>query len=110
LTKTGAGTLLLSGNNTFTGGLQLNAGTLAVGSNTVAGTGLITFFGGSMQANGAARTLGNALLLGNFAVAGSLDLTFTGAATLNGTRTITVTNTGLTTFSGAIGQDALGRA
>src|SRR5262249_49482402 len=76
---------------------------------TFAGTGLITISGGALQSIGAARTVANALLLGNFTIAGSLDLTFTGPATLNGTRTITVTNTGLTTFAGAIGQDAAGR-
>src|SRR5205814_361468 len=73
------------------------------------GSGLITILGGAFQSSGAARTMANALLLGNFTIAGSLDLTFTGAATLNGTRTITVTNTGLSTLSGAIGQDAAGR-
>src|SRR5262249_40552768 len=103
LTKTGSGAVLFSGNNTYTGGFQLNAGTLQIGSNTAAGTGLMTISGGIVQAQGAARTLANSLLLGNFTIAGSLDLTLTGAATLNGTRTITVTNTGLSKFSGAIG-------
>src|SRR5262249_27710741 len=99
-----------SGNNTFSGGFQLNAGMLLIGSNSVAGTGLFTISGGTLQANGAARTLANALLLGNFTIAGSLDLTFTGAATLNGTRTITVTNTGLSKFSGVISENTAGRA
>ena len=45
LTKTGAGTFSLSGNNTFGGGITLQEGTLSLGSNTAAGTGTITTLG-----------------------------------------------------------------
>src|SRR5262249_50615366 len=109
ITKTGNGEVLLSGNNTYTGGFQINAGTVDIGSNTFAGIGLITITGGALQASGVARTVSNALLLGNFAIAGSLDLIFAGAATLNATRTITVTNSAASAFSGVIGEDAAGR-
>ena len=47
LSKTGAGTLTLTGNNTYTGGTTLSAGTLAVGSNTALGTGALTFADGT---------------------------------------------------------------
>ena len=38
LTKSGGGTLMLSGNNTFTGGLSIQAGTLRAGSATALGS------------------------------------------------------------------------
>src|SRR5262249_20565557 len=109
ITKAGNGAVLFSGNNTYTGGFQINAGTVEVGSNTFAGTGLITPLGGTFQGDEAAHTVANGLLLGNFTIAGSFDLTFSGSATLNGARTITVTNTGLSRLSGNIGQDVAGR-
>jgi autotransporter-associated beta strand protein len=110
LTKGGDGTLRLSGANTYDGPTTLSGGTLLVGSNTALGTGALVIFGGTLRADGTARTLANPVTLGaDFTVAGALPLTLTGNATLTGSRTLTVTNTGLTTFAGAIGQDAGGR-
>jgi autotransporter-associated beta strand protein len=45
IVKNGAGTLVLSGSNTFTGGITVAAGTLSLGSNSAAGTGTITTTG-----------------------------------------------------------------
>ena len=42
ITKNGTGTLTLTGNNSFTGGATLNAGTLVIGHVNAAGTGNIT--------------------------------------------------------------------
>ncbi len=51
LTKTGAGTQALSGNNSYTGGTAINAGTLALGSaNAIGTTGTISFGGGTLKA------------------------------------------------------------
>ena len=50
LTKSGAGTLLLTGSNGFTGGSSLNGGTLGVGSaNALGSSGTISFGGGTLQ-------------------------------------------------------------
>ena len=47
LTKSGSGALQLSGTNTFTGGVALNAGELDVNSATALGTGTLTISGGT---------------------------------------------------------------
>ena len=54
LNKTGTGTLVLGGANTFSGGLILNAGVLSVSSdsNLGAASGGITFNGGNLQVTG----------------------------------------------------------
>ena len=45
VSKTGAGTLILSGANTFTGGVDLEAGFLAISNNAALGTGTLTILG-----------------------------------------------------------------
>jgi autotransporter-associated beta strand protein len=49
-TKVGGGTLTLSGSNSASGGVAVNAGTLALGSaNAIGSTGTISFGGGALQ-------------------------------------------------------------
>src|SRR5439155_1353096 len=99
LVKNGSGALRLSAANTFSGGLTLNAGTLRLGNNSAAGSGLVTISGGNVQADGAARTIGNGLSLsGSFGTTGSLDLTFTGSSTLTANLAIQNDSSGATTF------------
>lgn len=103
VTKSGAGTLILSGNNTYSNNLVLSAGSLGLGHDNAAGTGTFQISGGTVFASGGARTIGNALSLSaDFTIGGSNDLTFSGNATLSADRTITVDNSGTTTFSGVI--------
>ncbi len=66
LVKLGAGTLTLNGNNSYTGGTQLNAGTIVAGGNTALGTGaLITQGGTTLAAGVSGLTLANAITINN---------------------------------------------
>ncbi len=57
LTKTGAGKLVLSGTNTYTGGTSVNAGTLETKSAAALGTGKVVMNGGKLQQNGESLTV-----------------------------------------------------
>jgi autotransporter-associated beta strand protein len=63
LTQSGDGTTILSGANTYTGGTQLDSGTLQVGGNSALGSGAVTFNGGVLQAGPGASSLGNGFVV-----------------------------------------------
>jgi autotransporter-associated beta strand protein len=112
LTKAGNGTLVLTANNNFTGGFQINAGSVAVGHNSALGTGLLTLNGGTFRSDSAAaRTIANNVTQSsNSTIGGSGALTFNGDWTLSGgNRTLTVNNSAATTIAGAVGEDVAGR-
>jgi autotransporter-associated beta strand protein len=112
LKKTGAGTLVLTGTSTYTGGTQLLGGILSVSSDTSLGdaAGALTFDGGALQ-NTAALTSARNITLdaggGTFLVDAPLSLTGTisgsGSLTKAGGETMTLTGadsyTGGTTVS-----------
>lgn len=104
--KTGAGTLVLSGNNTFAGPFSHTNGIIGVGSNNAFGTGLLSLTAGTLRAVGTDRTISTPLSLdGTVPVLGDLDLTFTGAATLTGDRTVQVMDpNAIVTFAAPIGE------
>ena len=60
LNKIGSGTLTLNGANGYTGGTNLTAGAITVGTNTALGTGLLAMTGGTILTAGA-----NNLILAN---------------------------------------------
>ncbi|WP_095152643.1 autotransporter-associated beta strand repeat-containing protein [Pseudomonas sp. Irchel s3b5] len=79
LNKLDAGTLVLNGANTYTGGTQLDGGRIVVGSNTALGSGTLTANAGTQLDSNTAVTLGNAATLnGNLTVLGSNALTLNG--------------------------------
>ncbi len=106
LTKAGAGALTLSGSNTFSGGVTLNAGTLNINNAAALGTGTFTINGGTIDnTSGGAVTLSNNNTQtwgGDFTFAGTNNLNMgTGAITLGGNRLVT-TSAGRLTEGGAI--------
>ena len=109
LTKAGAGTLTLTGNNTYIGGTTLNAGTLNINSATALGgaAGVFTINGGIIDnTSGGDLTLTNSNPVsfnGGFAFTGTNNLNLgTGATTLLAPTTITVAAKTLT-IGGSIG-------
>src|SRR5207244_1528660 len=100
-TKTGAGTLTVSGANTFGGGLTLSAGTLNINNATAPGTGTLTINGGTISnTSGSAVTLSN-----NNAQSWGGDFTFAGTSGTNdlnlGTGAVTLTASRQVTTTGA---------
>jgi fibronectin-binding autotransporter adhesin len=105
LNKTGAGTLILSGTNNFSGGVSLTAGTLRAGSSQAFGTGGATVASGATldlnNFNATLRGLGG----GGTVSIGTATLTVNPNANPNFTGTITgtggvVVSGGAQTFSG----------
>jgi autotransporter-associated beta strand protein len=64
LTKTNSGTLTVNTTNTFSGGINLNAGTISVGNSAAAGTGALRFNGGTLTFSGSGQpSYANALII-----------------------------------------------
>jgi len=78
-------TWILSGASTYTGGTNLNFGTLGIGHSSALGTGLVTFSAvGSIFSDGSDRTLGNAITFAagsQSSIIGQHSLTFSGDVT-----------------------------
>ncbi|MFM8793247.1 MAG: beta strand repeat-containing protein, partial [Solirubrobacterales bacterium] len=106
LTKSGAGTLVAGGNNTFTGDVLVAGGTLRMGSATgllASSTGAITTSGGVLDLNGNSLTRSGVLTLagggltgGTLNVAGPNIAGSAGTVTANliGTGTVALLNSG----------------
>jgi len=112
VTKTGANGLTLSASNSYTGTTTLTAGTLSLGDDAAAGTGIFVFNGGTLQSAAGARTLANTVqLAATSGIGGASNFTFTNTLTNTGAFTLNVANTGATTL-GAINlsSNATGRA
>jgi autotransporter-associated beta strand protein len=60
---TGAGTLVLSGANTYSGGTTISAGTLQATNNSSVGSGKVTLDGGAFQAGAAGLSFSNAFAI-----------------------------------------------
>jgi fibronectin-binding autotransporter adhesin len=87
LTKAGAGTLVLSASNAFTGGVTLSTGTLAINNNRALGSGTFTLQGGTIvNTSGSAVSVANAVSInGDFSYpmsTGATEIVINGPATL----------------------------
>ncbi|WP_313670916.1 autotransporter-associated beta strand repeat-containing protein [Sandarakinorhabdus sp.] len=78
LFKQGAGTLVLGGNNTLTGDVNLANGTLAVTSNGALGLGSLIATGGTTLASGTAPSQGTITLASNVVLNGLLNVDLKG--------------------------------
>ena len=103
LIKAGEGTLILSGNNSYSGTTTLNTGTITIGNaNALGSTGNITFSGGALQYGSGINTdlspriknSGSAIIVdtnnNNVTFGTALDASNTGGLTKQGTGTLTL--------------------
>lgn len=111
VSKSGSGGVLtLSGNNTFTGGVTLSAGTLNINNaNALGNGGTFTISGGTIDRTAGTGNVVNPMAWnGDFTFGGTLGLAFsTGAITPNASRTITVNGGNVLTISSVIGGGAI---
>ena len=117
LTKSGAGLLTILNTNDYSGGTILNAGTVAVGTNSVFGTGRLFINGGKLMSDSAtARTISVPVtLVGDLTLGDAVNtgtLTGSGAWTVSGgPRQITVDTAQSAIISGVIsGISSLSKA
>ena len=93
LAKVGAGTLTLTGANTYSGGTTVNAGTLKAAS---LGTGDITVTGGTLELTSSISTQGNLSITGGTLAFAGADMLTAGSLAVSGTVTFDLTNVGAT--------------
>ncbi|HRJ72164.1 MAG TPA: autotransporter domain-containing protein [Terrimicrobiaceae bacterium] len=112
--KNGAGAVLLSGANTFSGTTQLNAGTLRIGDDSALGTGTLAINGGTLgnDGNGGFPLIQNDIVANadfGFSVDGAgAGLEMEGRLALGtGTRTILFDGDGMVCFGGVISGENL---
>lgn len=100
LIKTGSGILRLTQANTFNGNVTISGGAISVGNNGALGAADVIMNGGTLQADGAARTLANNLSLSAAStLGGTQTLSLTGV--ISGTGVLNKTGAGVVQLSGA---------
>jgi fibronectin-binding autotransporter adhesin len=101
LFKQGAGTLVLGGDNSNSGGVSLTAGTIALTSNTGLGTGTLTFSGGTTLRADANLSVNNAMALNGQSSIGTQANQLGLQGVLSGSGTLVKTGSGLLILNGA---------
>lgn len=98
ITKTGNGTLFLGGSNSFTGGFNLNAGTLSVGNNTptITGSGASATVATGLFGTGGLTIAAGTTVKGFSANNPTVGISSTAATTVNGNFTIDLNATRIT--------------
>jgi len=101
LRKTDAGTLVLTGANTFTGGVTVNGGTLAVGADANLGdaSNVVTLDGGTLHFTGGEITQRNYLLGGNNGTV-NVDIAYSVGGAVGGKGALRKAGNGTLTLSG----------
>jgi autotransporter-associated beta strand protein len=115
LTKVGNGTLILSGSNTFTGGLVINSGTVQLGNNnSLADVLPVTLNGGTFNTAGYNEAVGTLTLTSSSTIAlgaTSHSLYFSNSSSTTWTGILSITGwTGTAGSSGATGKIFVGNS
>jgi MYXO-CTERM domain-containing protein len=106
LTKSGNGILQLTSDNDYSGGTNINGGSVVVDGASRLGTGTVTLAGGTLQLAAGTYTLANALTVASAggSIDASADRTLSGAVSLSGI--MTKLGTGTLTLGGTISSSA----
>lgn len=125
LNKTGGGTVLLKGTNTFSGGTTISAGAVQIGSAGALGNSNVLMAGGTLDLNGTSLTVSNlsgtGIITDTSSVSGTTTMgfyesssaVFSGNIQNGGTRTVAITKkgsgvltlSGTNSFTGALNLD-----
>jgi fibronectin-binding autotransporter adhesin len=100
LVKTDAGTLVLTGSNSYTGGTSINGGTLQIGADANLGGGAIRFDGGTLQTTASFSLARGIDLIGTGGFRTDAGTTLTLAGALSGTGSFTKSGAGTLVLGG----------